>query len=84
MTHWKDRNGTVLEGSEGSRAAAGELLKALLASIRDESASPVRKAYAAAVGCLLQVAAAKRAQWVISQTVEMHQTGARASRTGCL
>jgi hypothetical protein len=54
---------------------AGDLLKALVATIHVEASSPTRKAFSSAVGSLSKVASSKRVQWVATQALDIFHTG---------
>lgn len=57
---------------------AGELLKALLAALREEPSAALRKEFAAAVGAMVKVASAKRVQWAVTQALAIFARGARS------
>jgi hypothetical protein len=54
---------------------AGDLLKALVATLQSEKSAATRKAYAGACGALAKSASEKRVHWLVGEALSMYDSG---------
>jgi hypothetical protein len=61
--------------AEALQKPAGDLLKALVATLRSEKSAAIRRGYAAACGSLVKVASVKRVEWLVGEALGMYDGG---------